>query len=223
MANKSIKVTCQKNSVMATGMGWRVGSVKVASCLSVCAFPFLLMGCVETMPLQLQTAISSALASSATPPLQTQGGSPAKNDGSRSSNVGQSVNEGALRVSAADSKNLTTSARPTQNGATPLKAQDIKKLVGKIQVRNYNVAKTSAALLGQPVELVLKHPFPKYQSESLSVPGLPAIEFTCKDHPGAFPPGKSSYRVSTKITKVGTSDGPEGDPYVDIQLEKCTD
>lgn len=129
-----------------------------------------------------------------------------------------------LGASIANAVDTQAKAAVLQNESITLKAQDIKKAVGNMQVPKYNSAKTAAALVGRSVEFTLNHPNAGQSgSDSLVLTGLKGVGifFTCKDFPAGFPEGKSSYKVSTKVSKFTVTDDVEGNSMGDIQLERC--
>jgi len=105
-----------------------------------------------------------------------------------------------------------------------LTAKDIKKTVGNMNVPKYNVAKTSAALVGKSVDFALKNPGGRdVESDALVLSGLQktGIFFTCKDMPKGFPSGKVDYKVTTKVSRFTVEDDVEGNSMGNIQLERC--
>ena len=127
-----------------------------------------------------------------------------------------------LGVMPASAANPATTSDASAN--LPVTPQEIRKIVGKLDVPNYNLKKTSAALVGRKVDFTLNHPdggqTPADFLTIKSFKGVP-ISFTCKDFAGDFPKGTSEYRVKTAISKVTTEDGPEGDSFMKIELERC--
>jgi hypothetical protein len=128
---------------------------------------------------------------------------------------------GASIANAGDT--LEKSAAP-QSGSITLKAQDIKKIVGNMEVPKYNSAKTAAALVGKFVDFTLNHPNGGQSgSDALELSGLKhvGIFFTFKDFPGGFPEGKATYKVTTKVSKFTVMDDVKGNSIGGIQLERC--
>lgn len=135
---------------------------------------------------------------------------------------------GAITLMFATSVQAAGSAivvAPSVGGqSASLKAKDIKKALGNMQVDNYNAARAVSALVGKQVDFTLFHPNAgETMSELLQLSSLKDDEvfFTCKDFPQGFPAGKASYKVTTKVSGLKIEQGPEGESMANIQLERC--
>ena len=175
----------------------------------------LLSGCLETMQADLQQL---------TKPQQTALTSTGSNQSVKvSDDRGENSKPSdtfaqQIKVSGTDAK-----ATIPRSMVGILYAQDIIKIVGNINVRNFNQAKTTALLVGKTVDVTLN--FPSWAAggtaEWIDLKGLRGVSFTCKDFPNGFQKTKSIYKISTKISKFSVTDDVEGNRIGEIVLESC--